>query len=127
MAAGIYNFTIEQGTTFQRVFKYKDSDGNFIDLEEIADTALRMQIRPSIDSTTKISDFSISSGDGFSKQLTNTVGSDNVYGQFTLTITAATTAAYTFDTAVYDIELDIDGNTTRLLQGKIKLSKEVTR
>ena len=25
------------------------------------------------------------------------------------------------------IELDIDGNTTRLLQGKIKLSKEVTR
>ena len=127
MAAGIYNFTIEQGTTFQRVFKYKDSDGNFIDLEEIADTALRMQIRPSIDSTTKISDFSISSGDGFSKQLTNTVGSDNVYGQFTLTITAATTSAYTFDTAVYDIELDIDGNTTRLLQGKIKLSKEVTR
>ena len=40
MAAGIYNFTIEQGTTFQRVFKYKDSNGNPIDLSEA--TALRM-------------------------------------------------------------------------------------
>ena len=28
MAAGIYNFTIEQGTTFIRIFKYKDSNGN---------------------------------------------------------------------------------------------------
>ena len=48
MAAGIYNFTIEQGATFTRIFKYKDSEGNPIQLGEAS--ALRMQIRESIDS-----------------------------------------------------------------------------
>ena len=28
MAAGIYNFTIEQGATFTRIFKYKQADGD---------------------------------------------------------------------------------------------------
>ena len=46
--------------------------------------------------------------------------------EFTLIIAASTTAAYTFNTAVYDIEIEKDNEVTRLLQGKIKLSKEVT-
>ena len=42
MASGKYNFTIEQGTTFQRTFKYKDASGNPLDL---SDHSVRMQIR----------------------------------------------------------------------------------
>ena len=49
MAAGIYNFTIEQGTTFTRQFKYKTSEGVGIDLTNYA---VRMQVRKTIDSDT---------------------------------------------------------------------------
>ena len=46
MAAGIYNFTIEQGATFTRTFKYKDAEGTAIDL---SNHEIRMDIRTSID------------------------------------------------------------------------------
>ena len=42
-------------------------------------------------------------------------------------LSATDTSNLTFDTAVYDIEIEKGGLVTRLLQGKIKLSKEVTR
>ena len=52
MAAGIYNFVIEQGTTFIRnLFKYKDSNGDALSLSS---HAVRMQLRTSINSTTTI-------------------------------------------------------------------------
>jgi len=121
MAAGIYNFTIEQGTTFRRVFKYKDTNGNPIDLSSI--TSLRMQIRESINSPNIISEFTSASGQFI---ISSSVGSSDK-DQFTLTIPSLTSSNYTFDRAVYDIELEDNGITTRLLQGKIKLSKEVTR
>jgi hypothetical protein len=121
MAAGIYNFTIEQGSTFTRIFNYKDSDGNPIDLSEA--TALRMQIRSNINSPTTISEFQ--SGSGFT--ISAPVATPTTKSQFTLVIPATTSSAYSFNTAVYDIELVNAGITTRLLQGKIKLSKEVTR
>ena len=49
MAAGIYNFTIEQGATFTRIFKYKQADGTPIDLSEASE--IRMHIREAIDDT----------------------------------------------------------------------------
>ena len=112
MAAGIYNFTIEQGTTFKRTFKYKDANGDGVDLSS---HAVRMQIRKTI------------GGDLITEEGTDkfTVGGV-ANNEFTLIIAASTTAAYTFNTAVYDIEIEKDNEVTRLLQGKIKLSKEVT-
>ena len=92
MAAGIYNFTIEQGTTFIRTFKYKDSNGDALNLSS---HSIRMQLRTSINN-----DF---------------------------TIISLTEASMSFDTAVYDLEIESSSVVTRLLQGKIKLSKEVTR
>ena len=129
MAAGIYNFTIEQGSTFQRTFKYKDSNGDPLSL---TNHDIFMDIRESVDSPTTILDISEEQGiksDGSTASNTNfTVSSSN--HQFTLTIDADTTASMSFNTAVYDIEIK-DNSTppvvTRLLQGKIKLSKEVTR
>ena len=121
MAAGIYNFTIEQGATFTRTFKYKDSNGDPLDISEA--TALRMQIRESINSDVITGGtFGLSSGFTIETPVGQTT-----QNQFTLVITSAVTAAFTFDRAIYDIELVNQGVTTRLLQGKIKLSKEVTR
>ena len=123
MAAGIYNFTIEQGATFERIFKYKDSNGDPIDLSEAS--ALRMQIRETIGSENPITGGTFGlSGQGFT---ISAPAGQTEQNQFTLTIPAASSSAYTFDRAVYDIELVNQGVTTRLLKGKIKLSKEVTR
>jgi hypothetical protein len=123
MAAGIYNFTIEQGTTFQRVFKYKDSNGNPIDLSEIE--ALRMQIRENIEDTDPVTGGEFDLDNGFTRSIPT---GESIANQFTLLIPSAITAGFNFTNAFYDIEL-VDGSsvTTRLLQGKIKLSKEVTR
>ena len=55
----------------------------------------------------------------------------NPTNEFTLTISDGTTSGFSFDSAVYDLELETTSSagtqTTRLLQGKVKLSKEVTR
>ena len=118
MAAGIYNFTIEQGATFTRTFKYKDAEGTAIDL---SNHEIRMDIRTSIDAESTLLELvETTSGTGFNVDETNK-------NEFTLTITATDTSNLTFDTAVYDIEIENGGLVTRLLQGKIKLSKEVTR
>jgi len=121
MAAGIYNFTIEQGATFTREFKYKTSEGTGIDLSL---HAVRMQIRKTVGSTTPELSLTETATDGGSILATGTGDNTNV---ITLTISAADTEAMTFDTAVYDLEIELLGVVTRLLQGKIKLSKEVTR
>ena len=123
MAAGIYNFTIEQGTTFRRTFKYKSSTGDPISLEN---HAVRMQIRKTVESATP--ELSITESDGNGTPATSFDVSTTNTNEFELTISKEDTTAMSFNTAVYDIEIqDAAGVVTRLLQGKIKLSKEVTR
>ena len=130
MAAGIYNFTIEQGTTFQRTFKYKDANGNSLDLKN---HSVRMQIRDKLadeTSSTILNEFvsgSNASGGLFILSSSSTAPSGTL-DQFTLFISASTTENMSFKSAVYDIEIEDTGSiVTRLLQGKIKISKEVTR
>ena len=124
MAAGNYSFIIEQGATFTRVFKYKDENGAPVDLTGYD---VRMQIRSSYGSDILAS---LTSGSG---DFVVSVPPDAAEGvtdknQIKLTISANNTAAYTFDQALYDIELESGtGVVTRLLQGKIKLSREVTK
>ena len=123
MAAGIYNFTIEQGTTFKRTFKYKTSTGTAISLE---DHAVRMQIRKTVESSSPV--LTVTESDGNGTPATSFNVSTTVPNEFELTISKEDTSAMSFNTAVYDIEIqDASGVVTRLLQGKIKLSKEVTR
>ena len=122
MAAGVYNFTIEQGATFTRVFKYKQANGTPIDLSEATD--LRMQIRETMGSTNPVISGSFDLNNGFTINAPEGISEEN---QITLLISSSITELYTFDQAIYDIELVNQGTTTRLLQGKIKLSKEVTR
>ena len=50
MAAGNYNFTIEQGTTFIRTFKYKDATGdpNRIDAPDFKSKSVRVILSSSL-------------------------------------------------------------------------------
>ena len=121
MAAGIYNVTIEQGTTVVKQFTSKDSSAAVVDL---AGYDVRMLIRDTVASSTVID----TCGTGSGMTILGTVSS-SASGPIQLRIEAASSSLYTFTTAVYDIEIENTGSSTvtRLLQGSIKLSPEVTR
>jgi Neuraminidase (sialidase) len=124
MAAGQYNFTIEQGVTVKKQFTYKNAGGTPVNIG--TGYHVRMQIRDTIASETKIGDFNTETNNFLS--VIETSGSA-ISGTIELLIPATSTSLYAFDTAVYDLELEhaATKTVTRLLQGRIKLSKEVTR
>lgn len=128
MAAGKYNFTIEQGTTVKLELAYKDSSGSAIDLTGYSG---RMQIRPDYADNTKTSYIYLSSSLAADGTGLNFSGSNGLNppasGTIGLYISAASSSALNFDSALYDIEIESGSVVTRLLQGTIKLSREVTR
>jgi hypothetical protein len=133
MAAGKYNFTIEQGTTVDFAINYKDSESNPID---ISGYQARMQVRPekgssilyltlssSLDST--YTGLNLSGSGGSSAATPPSSGSIGIY------ISAVSSSMLDFEKAFYDLELVYgSGNTatvTRVLEGTITLNKEVTK
>ena len=127
MSAGIYNFTIEQGTTVVKQFTYKDSSGDPVDLSGYSAS---MQIRQTYTSSGYVSSFTGSAAASGSEGLSIiTSGTGSTKGTVELRINASTTSAYTFTSAVYDLEITktSDGTVSRLLQGSIVLSPEVTK
>jgi hypothetical protein len=121
MAAGQYNFTIEQGATLKKQFTYKDSAGAVVNLDGYD---VRMQIRDNVNSDTTIADLDNDTLGGLSILPTS---QSFATGTIELHINAASSSLYDFSEAVYDLEIAYSGTVTRLLQGRIKLSKEVTR
>lgn len=123
MAAARYSFTIEQGATFQRNVVYTDSTGSVVDLSNYG---ARMQIRPNVDSSDVYVSLSSTIGDdGSGLLITPTSGSIQII------ISAVSSSMLTFNEAKYDLEIySGSGDTefvTRLLEGNVKLSKNVTR
>jgi hypothetical protein len=126
MAAGRYSFVIEQGATLNLELQYKDSNGTPINLTNYSG---RMQIRPSVTSTTVYITLSSSldaDGTGLNFSGSNgttppTSGSIGVY------ISAASSSALSFDQAVYDLEIYSGSYVSRILEGQVKLSLNVTR
>ena len=125
MPAGRYNLLIEQGSTYELELQYKDSNGVAVDLTGYSG---RLQIRPSIGSPTAYLCLSSSlNADGTGL---NFSGSNNntspISGSIGIYISATTSSLLTFNTGVYDLEISSGSFTTRLLQGNVQLSKEVT-
>lgn len=126
MAAGRYSFVIEQGSTLNLELQYRDSDGNPIDL---TDYSGQMQIRPTVASSTIYITLSSSlqtDGTGLNFSGSNgttppTSGSIGIY------ISAASSSALNFDQAVYDLEISSGSFVSRILEGQVKLSLNVTR
>ena len=126
MAAGKYSFVIEQGATTNIQINWTDASGSAIDLTGYQ---ARMQIRPAVESPEVFISLSSSlqpdntginlSGSNFNTPLQS--------GSLAIYISAASSSLLNFGEAFYDLELERQGEVTRLLEGKIKLSKNVTR
>jgi hypothetical protein len=110
-----YNLIVNQGETFQRSFTYK-SGGALVDLSTHTG---RMQIRNSYESPSTLVDLTSGAGDI----------ALSAVGKIDITIASAVTTALTApDTGVYDLEIVTSGGVvTRLVQGNVSITPEVTR
>ena len=127
MAAGRYSFVIEQGATLDFEIEYTDSNGDPVDL---TDYEGRMQIKNAQGGTSFITLSSSLNNDGTGL---NFSGSKNLVppssGTIGIFISAHSSSLLDFKDAVYDLEI-VSGSkypvVTRVLEGKIRLSKEIT-
>ena len=133
MAAGNYSFTIEQGATTDFEIVYKDSAGNPIDLSGYQ---ARMHLRKSADEASTYLTLSSSlQADGTGLNLSGSGGltatKPPASGSIGIYVSHATSSNLSFTDAVYDLEIvsssGDSATVTRLIQGKVKLSKEVTK
>jgi hypothetical protein len=126
MAAGKYSFIIEQGATTNLNIQWTDSSGSAVDLTGYS---ARMQIRPGIEaSDVYISLLSNLQPDGTGLNLSGSNGETPVEsGSIGIYISAYSSSLLNFNEAYYDLELVNGIEVTRLLEGRVKLSKNVTR
>jgi hypothetical protein len=122
MAAGKYSFTIEQGSTVDFVIVYKDSNGVPVNLSTYNS---KMQIRLTYGSAPIVTLSSSLNSDGTGLNMSNAAS-----GAIGIYIASCTSSMFNFDTAIYDLDI-ISGSgdcpvVDRILEGKVKLSKEVT-
>ena len=126
MIAGIYNILIEQGTTFYRLIDVMEPDvldPTVFEPFDLTGYTARMQIRRDIDSPTPM--LSLTSptvgGNGITVQ-------DGANNAISINITNTVTSSLT-SSGVYDLEIikTSTGFVSRLLQGTVTLSREVTR
>jgi hypothetical protein len=129
MSAGKYSFVIEQGATLSFELQYRDSTGTPISLSGYNG---RMQIRPTVASSEVYLTLSSSlNADGTGLNFSGSNGQTPVAsGSIGVYIASTTSSLLNFDQAVYDLEIYSSATppvVTRLIEGNIKLSKEVTR
>jgi len=122
MAAGKYSFVIEQGSTVNFSIVYKDAAGNPVNLSQYSS---KMQIRPFPGSPNVIVTLSSSlNADGTGLNMSNAAS-----GAIGIYIASCTSSQFNFDEASYDLDIISGSNcpyVDRILEGKVKLSKEVT-
>ena len=113
--AAKYNLKIEQGATFRQTLWWKNPDETALDLTGYTG---RLQIRANIAATDVLISLTTENGGITITQLT---------GKIELLITATATAAITWSSAVYDLEMVQGSEVYRLIAGNVSVSKEVTR
>lgn len=126
MRAGTYNFTCEQGATFTRLIELEEPDlvadptgETFVPLNISGYTA-RMQVRRTVDSANTLVTLTTENG-GL------TVNPSDEENQILISMSDSVTASIS-TSGVYDLEIESpDGTVSRILQGAVNLSPEVTR
>lgn len=115
MAAGKLDITIEEGADFFLFLTWLDNDGN---AKDISSYTARMKIKESVVDAGEIDNLTSGTGE-------ITLG--GTAGTIQIDIAAGVTANYDFDWGVYDLELiSAGGVVTRLIEGAVKFSREVT-
>lgn len=113
MPAAKLNLTVEQGTSFTKRLTWRDKNKRPVSL---VGYSARMHIRPSVTSAEIILELSTFNG-------RIVLGSSGIID---LILMPAETSA--LKAGVYDLELtDSTGRVTRLVEGKVNVSPEVTR
>ena len=124
MASGKYSFVIEQGATIDFEVQYKDSSNAPVNL---AGYQARMQIRSDYGGSLIANLSSSLDSDGTGLNLSGSNGITPVAsGSIGIFISAASSSNFTFTEARYDLEIVSGSIVTRLLEGKVRLSKNVT-
>lgn len=109
------NLTITQGSDFTYSFELSAEDGT---IQDLTGYTAHMQIRPTSDSPVIILDLTTA----------NNLLKIQTGGIVTMSIPAATTAAFTFDSAVYDLEVTSPSSVvTRVTGGSISLIWNITK
>lgn len=125
MAAGKYDFAIEQGTSFRLSLIYKDQSGNPVDLTGYC-ARLIWKTNTNI---TQI--FNSDNVDNSVYKFTI----DDPNGKLTLLLPSATTNNFSFNTAKYDLEIQAPADlyqgggkfTTRILYGTVTIVKRFSQ
>jgi len=123
MSAALQNLTIEQGATWSHSFVvYQpapvDTPIESLVVENLTGYTSRMQVRRTAESPHVLLELTTENSRIVITPLT---------GRLDLTVSAATTAALNFDTAVYDLEIVNAGEVTKLVRGEVTLVAGVTR
>jgi len=114
--ASTYNISIDQGATYTLAISYKDENGAAINLTNYT---AAMQLRSTYTSVDAVLSLSSPS---------NGIVITGATGLISITITATQTAALSSNNFVYDLEITSSSNVkTRLIQGIVTISPEVTR
>jgi hypothetical protein len=128
MAAGRYSFVIEQGSTVNFEIQYKDSNNLPVDLTGYNG---KMMIRSSYADSNPITYAVLSSSlaaDGTGLNFSGSNGdTPPTSGSISIIISAVSSSNFTFNTALYDLEITSGSIVTRILEGQVSISKEVTR
>lgn len=113
---GLYDLIVNKGETLELPITYKDEAGQPIDLTGYA---ARLQVRERHDSQAVLLELTTENGG---------ITIDGPAGTLTLHLSAAASAALTWERGVYDLEIvSPSGVVTRLLEGSALTRPEVTR
>ena len=131
MIAGVYNLTIEQGSTFGRLISVEQPDlatdptGQTFENFDLSGFTARMHIRRTIDTATPM--ITLTTENGRIAINPSVVGDATKNNEISLSITAADTATIT-TSGVYDLEIiSIGGTVSKVIRGDVTLIPEVTR
>lgn len=113
MTAARYNLTIDQGSDFLQILTLKDSTGT---VRNLTGFEARASMRPHFESTT-------------SYDITCGVTNPGTAGKITLSLSSVQNRVIPAGTYVYDLEIfnSGTGSIERVINGKLTLTREVTR
>jgi hypothetical protein len=114
MSAGIYDFIMDQGSTFNLEVLYRDTNDAIIDLTGYT---AAMQIRKSYDTPVILNLTTENGGITITGNL----------GKIDIQASATQTGAILNGEYVYDLEITLGTTVQRVIQGTVNVTPEVTR